>query len=75
VTERRGFEVLASNLHRLVFERGTTLDEVARAAGLTREQLDAICAGEFDPDLEVVYRIAHAVGVSASELIAEPEYH
>ena len=73
--ERPGYEVLASNLHRLVFERGTTLDEVARAAGLTREQLDAICSGKLDPDLDVVYRIAEAVGVMASELLAEPEYN
>ncbi|WP_106392533.1 helix-turn-helix transcriptional regulator [Enhygromyxa salina] len=75
MTERRGYEVLASNLHRLVFERGTTLDEVARAAGITREQLDAICTGEIDPDLDVVYRIAQAVGVTGSELIAEPNYN
>lgn len=73
--ERRGYEILASNLHRLVFERGTTLDEIARAAGLTREQLDAICSGEFDPELDVVYQIAAALEVTASQLLAEPEYN
>lgn len=74
VTERRGYEVLASNLHRLAFERDMTLDQVAEAAGLTRDQLDAICSGDLDPELEVVHRIARALGVSASELITEPNY-
>lgn len=32
-------------------------------------------SGEFDPDLEVVIRIAEAVGVKLSELFAEPTYN
>ena len=47
---------------------------MARKAGLTREQLDAMYSGELDSELEV-YRIAEAVGVMASELVAEPEYN
>jgi transcriptional regulator with XRE-family HTH domain len=75
VTERRAFEILASNLHRLVFEQGLTLDVVARSAGISLERLQAICTGEFDPDLDLVDRIAQAVGVTASELITEIEYN
>lgn len=75
VTERRAYEVLASNLHRLMFEQGLTLEAVARATGISVEQLQAICSGEFDPELEIVDRIAQAVGVTASELIAEPDYN
>jgi transcriptional regulator with XRE-family HTH domain len=75
VTERRAYEVLASNLHRLVFERGITLEDVAHSAGISVERLQAICSGEFDPDLDLVDRIAQAVGVTASELIAEREYN
>jgi hypothetical protein len=39
VTDRRGYEVLAANLHRLAFERGLTLDDIARAVGISLEQL------------------------------------
>lgn len=75
MTDRRGFEVLASNLHRLAFEQSLTLDAIALAAGITSAQLHAILAGELDPDLEIVDRIAKALGVTASELIDEPVYN
>jgi transcriptional regulator with XRE-family HTH domain len=75
VTRRHSYEVLASNLHRLVFERGVTLEDVARAAGISLERLQAICTGEFDPDLDLVDRIAQAVGVTASELLTETGYN
>lgn len=75
MTDRRGFEVLASNLHRLAFEQSLTLDAIALAAGITSAQLHAILAGELDPDLETVDRIAKALGVTASELIDEPVYN
>lgn len=75
MTERRAFEDLAANLHRLAFERGLSLDAIARAAGIPLDRLHAILTGEFDPDLELVDRIAQALGVTASELIAEPDYN
>lgn len=75
VTDRRGFEVLASNLHRLAFEQSLTLDAIAQAAGITTAQLQAILTGSLDPDLELVDRIAKALGVTASELIDEPTYN
>jgi transcriptional regulator with XRE-family HTH domain len=75
VTRRHSYEVLASNLHRLVFERGVTLEDVACAAGISLERLQAIFTGEFDPDLDLVDRIAQAVGVTASELLTETGYN
>ena len=75
VTRRRAYEILASNLQRLIFEQNSTLEEVARRAGITLNQLEAICSGEVDPDLDVVDLIAKAVGVTASELLAEPDYN
>jgi len=75
VPGRQAHEVLATNLHRLAFEQNLTFEAIARSAGITLEQLQAICAGEFDPDLDLVDRIAQAVGVTSSELIAEPEYN
>ncbi|EDM78364.1 hypothetical protein PPSIR1_05931 [Plesiocystis pacifica SIR-1] len=67
--------MLAANLHRFAFEQNLTLEAVALAAGISLERLQAICAGEFDPDLDLVHRIAHAVGVTSSELLAEPNYN
>ncbi|MFV8750341.1 helix-turn-helix domain-containing protein [Nannocystaceae bacterium ST9] len=75
MSDRRGFEVLAANLHRLAFEQGLTLDAIARAAGISPERLQAILTGEFDPDLELVNRIGQAVGVTASELLVDHEYN
>ncbi len=75
MTDRRGFEVLASNLHRLAFEQSLTLDAIAHAAGITAAQLQAILSGELDPELELLDRIAKALGVTASELIDEPTYN
>jgi transcriptional regulator with XRE-family HTH domain len=73
VTDRRGYEVLAANLHRLAFEQGLTLQAIAQAAGIPLERLQAILTGEFDPEIELVNRIGQAVGVTASELIADHE--
>jgi transcriptional regulator with XRE-family HTH domain len=77
VTERRAYEVLAANLHRLAAEQDLTLEAIAQAVGIPLERLQAILTGEFDPDLELVNRIGQAVGVTASELIAdqEPNYN
>ncbi|WP_106088550.1 helix-turn-helix transcriptional regulator [Enhygromyxa salina] len=69
------YEVLSTNLHRLTFEQNLTLEEVARRAGITLEQLEAICSGEVDPVLDLVDLIAKAVGVTASELLAEPDFN
>jgi transcriptional regulator with XRE-family HTH domain len=68
-------EALASNLHRIAFTMGLPLESVARSAGISLDELRAICTGEIDPDLEVVTRIAQAVGVRLSELFAEPTYN
>jgi transcriptional regulator with XRE-family HTH domain len=75
VTDRRGYEVLAANLHRLAFEQGLTLEAVASAVGISLERLQAILTGEFDPDLELVNRIGQTLGVTASELITDHEYN
>lgn len=68
-------EALAANLHRIAFTRDIPLESVARAVGISLDELQAICTGELDPDLDVVTRIAEAVGVRLSELFAEPTYN
>jgi DNA-binding XRE family transcriptional regulator len=59
----------------LVLMRDISLETVARTLGISLVELLAICTGELDPDLEVVTRIAEAVGVKLSELFAEPTYN
>ena len=75
MAKRRPYETLAANVQRLAHLQGLSLDAVASAAGITLERLQAIFAGTFDPDLELVDRLAQAVGVTASELITEPEFN
>jgi transcriptional regulator with XRE-family HTH domain len=75
VTDIEPHEALAANLHRIAYTRGITLEAVARSAGISLGDLLAICAGEVDPDLEVVTRIAKAIGVRLSELFVEPMYN
>ena len=60
MAKRRPYETLAANVQRLAHLQGLSLDAVA---------------GTFDPDLELVDRLAQAVGVTASELITEPEFN
>jgi transcriptional regulator with XRE-family HTH domain len=75
VTEIEPHEALAANLHRIAFVRGIALESVACSAGISLNDLLAICTGEVDPDLGVVTRIAQAIGVRLSELFAEPTYN
>ena len=75
MTEIEPHEALAANLHRIAFVRGIPLELVARSAGISLDELLAICTGEVDPDLDVVTRIAQAIGVRLSELLAEPTYN
>ena len=51
------------------------LDAVARASGLSLDRLLTIFSGEYDPDLEVVGQIAESLGVTAADLLAEPEFN
>lgn len=75
VTDIEPHEALASNLHRIAFMRAISLASVAGAVGISLDELQAICTGEIDPDLEVVTRIAQAIGVRLSELFADPTYN
>lgn len=66
-------EIFEHNLRRAATAKGLSLVMIADRAGLTTEQLAAIFAGTFDPDLNVLNAIAEAVGASLSELFYDPE--
>jgi transcriptional regulator with XRE-family HTH domain len=68
-------ELVEANLRRIALAKRVPLDAVARASGITTERLLAIFSGDFDPDLELLGRIAESLGVTASDLLAEPDFN
>jgi transcriptional regulator with XRE-family HTH domain len=68
-------ELVEANVRRIAMAKQMPLDAVARASGISMERLLAIFDGRFDPDLELVGRIAEALGVTAADLVAEPDFN
>jgi transcriptional regulator with XRE-family HTH domain len=68
-------EIVEANVRRYAQAKHMPLDAVARASGISTERLLAIFRGDFDPDLGLVGRIAEVLGVTASDLLAEPDYN
>lgn len=51
---------VGNHLRRLRFENGEmTQDELARAAGITRQTVIALEAQRYAPSLELAFRLAH----------------
>jgi transcriptional regulator with XRE-family HTH domain len=66
-------ELIEANLRREAYVRGMSLDDIARASGISIERLLAIFSGDWSPDLQLVGRIAESVGLTAAELLTEPD--
>ncbi len=66
-------ELLEANLRREAFLKGMPLESVARTAGISIERLLAIFSGDWSPDLQLIGRIAESVGLTAAELLTEPD--
>lgn len=64
--------VVGENMRALRTQRGQTLDELARATGLSRTLLGQIELGKTPPSVSVVWRIAQAFQVHFSTLLATP---
>jgi len=62
------FSLLETNIRRLADRRGQSIATVAEQAGLAHEELLAIFAGEQDPGVDVLARIAAALGTRTWEL-------
>jgi transcriptional regulator with XRE-family HTH domain len=62
-------EALARNLRRLRAERGLTLDELARRAGISRSMLIQIEQQRVNPTLAILVRLAQALDVGLAELV------
>lgn len=60
---------LARNLRRLRAERGLTLDELARRAGISRSMLIQIEQKRVNPTLAILVRLAQALDIGLAELV------
>lgn len=64
--------VVGVNLRRLRTERGLSLEKLAQASGVSRAMLGQIELGQSAPTINVLWKIAQALDVSFSALIAAP---
>jgi transcriptional regulator with XRE-family HTH domain len=61
--------VVGANLRRLRMKRGLSLERLARASGVSRAMLGQIELGQSTPTINVLWKIARALGVPFSALI------
>lgn len=64
-------EVFARNLRRRRQERGLSQEALAGEAGLDRTYISALERGVYSPTIEVVDKLAAALGTEASELLRD----
>jgi len=60
---------MGQRIKRLREERGLSQAALAAKAKITREYVNKLEAGRYDPTLGVVQRLAKALGVSLAELV------
>jgi transcriptional regulator with XRE-family HTH domain len=66
-------ELLATNIREIAKAKRVSFVFLANHAGISTERLLAIFAGEFDPDLELLSKLADALGVPLSALFVDPQ--
>jgi len=66
-------ENLGKRVKKLRADRGWSLEELARASGVSRSMLSEIEREKANPTLTVTFRIARAFGLSLQELIESAE--
>jgi transcriptional regulator with XRE-family HTH domain len=64
--------LVGGNLRRLRTERGLSLEKLAQASGVSRAMLGQIELGQSVPTINVLWKIAQALDVAFSALIAGP---
>nr|WP_234023329.1 XRE family transcriptional regulator [Sorangium cellulosum] len=63
--------VVAMNLKRFRAERGLSLERLAKASGVSRAMLGQIELGQSTPTINVLWKIARALGVPFSALMSQ----
>ena len=66
-------EVFAANLRRLRNAKGVSQDELAHEAKVSRSYLSQLEKGTFYASLNVLGRLAQALGVEPAELLKIPQ--
>jgi transcriptional regulator with XRE-family HTH domain len=64
--------VVGQNLRRLRVRRGLSLERLAQASGVSRAMLSQVELGHSAPTINVLWKIATALGVPFSALVAGP---
>ena len=65
---------IGNNLRRLRVERQLTQDQVAKAVEVTRATVLAIEKGDYNPSLELAFRLANFLGTDINEIFFEQTY-
>lgn len=66
-----GDDRLGERLRRIRRQQGRTLEEIAQRCGCTRSLLSKIETGKSSPPIATLTRIAQALGIPVSELLAD----
>jgi transcriptional regulator with XRE-family HTH domain len=64
---------VGANIHALRTQRGQSLDDLARASGLSRTLLGQLELGKTPPSVSVLWKIAQAFNVHFSALLQAPQ--
>jgi transcriptional regulator with XRE-family HTH domain len=77
VPRRPTHALLADNVRQIAKAKGVSFVFLASVAGISTERLLEIFSGEFDPDLDVINKLADGLGVALSDLFADtdPEHN
>ena len=67
-------DAFASNVRRLRHERGLTQERLAELADLHLTDIARIETRRRDPGVKIIAKIAHGLGVPASELLHEVQH-
>ncbi|WP_344762695.1 XRE family transcriptional regulator [Actimicrobium antarcticum] len=61
---------VGATLQRMRLERGLTLEDLSRAAGVSKSMLSQIEREKANPTIAVAWRLANALGVTIAELLS-----
>lgn len=73
--EKTVVEAFGHAVRGLRTEKGLTQEKLALLSGIQRKHLGAIELGRKQPSLVTVWKLAHGLSLSASELVAYMETH
>ena len=61
---------VGATLQKMRLERGLTLEDLSRTAGVSKSMLSQIEREKANPTIAVTWRLANALGVSIAELLS-----